>query len=216
MISANNELVIHRNESFSIDRTIVNKDGSPYIVSSGMRNPHLLITVSSTKYNQPNQFKLSYLLPLVNLPRFNFTTVIPLRDLTNESGEPLYTSGYPTGLTLSVEDEEKWFITAYYKGDLVKIEPNDAVFSYEENGKTYYKYWKPDSLEDGSSGKWTDYIFRFVKEFAIEDTSKLVEQTYYYSIQLVAGNPPSEYAQVLPILNPTKMSVLSNLEGRML
>ena len=35
----NNEITIHRGETFSMDKVIQNKDGSPYIVSNRLVNP---------------------------------------------------------------------------------------------------------------------------------------------------------------------------------
>ena len=44
-----NEMMVHRGETFTIDRVVVNRDGSPFIVSSEYDNPHILISVSSTR-----------------------------------------------------------------------------------------------------------------------------------------------------------------------
>ena len=38
MKSFNNELIIHHGETFTIDKTVQNKDGSPYIISSELEN----------------------------------------------------------------------------------------------------------------------------------------------------------------------------------
>lgn len=37
MKTFNNELVIHRGETFSMDKVVQNKDGSPYIVSNKLK-----------------------------------------------------------------------------------------------------------------------------------------------------------------------------------
>ena len=261
MRSSNAELTIYRNENFTIDRTLVNKDGSPFLISKGLPNPYLLITINSSKYKQNNQNKINYFLPLIDFPRFNFTNVVPITDLKNVDGEELYPDGFPNGLTLTNVGGTLVCMSAYYNGDLVGIEPDDAVFSFTEDGITLYKYWKPNSNVEGSGGEWVDYKFRFAKLFSSQDTASFVEQTYYYGIQLVSGwskydvllemcisnniyvtdndteatlldklilsdieipdsvlsdAPIAKYLYVLPILGPTKLSVLSNLEGRML
>lgn len=189
MRSSNNELVVQRGETFSIDRTIVNKDSSPFIVSKFLNNPHLLIIVKSNKYDTKG-YTLTDYLSLDKLERFTFTQPIPLTDLKDAEGNTLYPNGFSdvTQLSLTYFDGVYSFITAYYKGDLVRFEVNDAVFSYEKDGVTEYKYWKPDAKENGSYGKWFDYSFRFVKTFDTTETSKWVEQTYFYSITLVAGD----------------------------
>ena len=51
-----NEMTVQRGETFTIDRLIVNRDGSPFIISSKYKNPYILLTVASTKYNQNNRY----------------------------------------------------------------------------------------------------------------------------------------------------------------
>lgn len=244
---SNNEITIQRGESFSFDKIIQNRDGSPYIVSKELRNPHILISVSSTKFEQNNRYLNNFYLPIPISGRFSHTTPIPLTEiLTSENGESLY-SDWPN---LTVQNNV--VMTGYYKGNLVNIEENDAVFSLKkEDGTVEYKY---PSIADGEV-KWIDYNFRFVKQFDSSITAKWNAQTYYYSINLVFGESTEHYIRQLcdernlkfenlnnayeslrelgtefyhnfdltspiakvdgfvPILIPTKISVLSNLNG---
>lgn len=203
MRSSNNELVVYRNETFTIDRTVLNRDGSPFIVGR-LENPHLMITVTDSKFAFSERYKVNYFLPLSGvLPLFEFTNVIPLEEVLNADGEQQYFSfpdSYPSG---------------YYNGNNMVFEEGDAVFSLtDSNGKISYKYRENDS--------WKDYAFRFAFTFDSVETSNWKEKTYYYAIQLVSGsntgdadNPIKVFDYVLPLLKPTKISVLSNLEGGM-
>lgn len=71
----NNEIYIQRGESFTIDRTIVNRDGSPYIISSELKNPYFLITVSTNKREQLDREVYNYWLDLSKFPRFEHTQI---------------------------------------------------------------------------------------------------------------------------------------------
>ena len=64
MRTLNNEITIHRGETFSMDKIIVNKDNSPYIISSKLRHPHWLLSISTTKYIQANRYIKNYWLDL--------------------------------------------------------------------------------------------------------------------------------------------------------
>lgn len=95
MKSSNNEITVHRNETFSIDRVVQNPDGSPYIVSKQLENPHLLLTVSSSKFQQNSKYELNYFLELFGpgaIPRFNLTNAIDLKSLKGSDGNPLFPS----------------------------------------------------------------------------------------------------------------------------
>lgn len=199
MKSNDNELIVYRNETFAIDKTVVNRDGTPFIVGQ-LTNPHLMLTVTDTKFTSQERYKVNYFLPLLGvLPLFEFTNVIPLEEVLNADGEQQYSSfpnTYPSG---------------YYNGEEVEFEEGDAVFSLTDaDGNVSYKY-REDNV-------WKDYAFRFVFTFDSAETKNWTEKTYYYSIQLVSGvitEASKTFDFVLPLLKPTKISVLSNLEGRM-
>lgn len=71
-----NEMTVTRGETFTIDRTIVNRDGSPFVISSEWNNPYILITVSSSSYNQENRYVLNAWLSLKDVPAFHNTTIL--------------------------------------------------------------------------------------------------------------------------------------------
>ena len=76
MKTFNNEVVIHRGETFSMDKLVENKDGSPYIVSNKLQNPYVLVSVSTTRYEQNKRYLLNQWLPLSNKVRFSITDPI--------------------------------------------------------------------------------------------------------------------------------------------
>ena len=187
---AGNDFIVQRGEEFSLDKYIVNKDGSPYIVSRQYYNPHILISISSSKAEQKSRYVKRIYLPLDDMEQFYFTNVIPLTDVTDKNGTPLYTD-YPENLSLGQGGHDNAFLYGHYKGRVVSFEVNDAVFSCEKDGKTYYKYWKPDDA--GALGKWYDYDFRLVYTFSTSFTKSWVPQTYHYSVELVTGRTLAGY-----------------------
>ena len=66
MKTLNNILVVHRNETFTLDKIVQNRDGSPYIVSAELENPYWLLTVSSTRYDQKDRYIQNWWLDLSN------------------------------------------------------------------------------------------------------------------------------------------------------
>lgn len=91
MIEKNNEIIIQRGESFTIDKSVRNRDGSPYIVSSQYDNPYILITVASNRHDYEYN-AINWWLDLSTLPKFLNTQPkkITSFDYTNTIGEEPY------------------------------------------------------------------------------------------------------------------------------
>ena len=234
----NHELQIRRGETFTIDKILQNRDGSPYIISSKLKNPHFLITVSSALYDKDDRYSVNAWCP-IRLPRFHTTQPVSIHSFKDESGNQIYDSfdtmtGLPQG---------------YVNGFNVAYEMDDALF-YQVNsdGSKTYKFW--------TGKEWHEYKCRIAAAFTNQVTSKWIEKSYYYNIDLVSGISIKEYLSILckqagiepdgvpenmyaaikeydenliknidiaaqlvnidsslPILPPTKLSVLSNLKG---
>jgi hypothetical protein len=151
-----NEMTIIKGETFTIDRTIVNRDGSPFIVSSEYNNPYLLLTVSSTRYSQEDRYVANWWLDLTDLPRFKSTVPIQIDEFST---------------TKTTEDEPGENL--YYVDDITKC-----------------KYFD-------DKDRWHDYEFRLVHSFLHATTCEWNEQTYLYSIRLVAGLDMDTYIKNL-------------------
>lgn len=198
-----NELTIFRNESCAIEKKIEYEDGSPFIVPR-LNNPYIRITISDSMSERNGYVKINYFLPWTGVT-FLSSTVIDIRELTNESGQPLY-DDFPSDLVLN---DDNVFLTAYLNGQLIEFEPGDCLFCCKSaTGRTHYKYWL--------DGSWHEYAFEFSATLDKDTLSSLVPKTYYYSIQLVSGTINNDvlvedYCRVL--LKPTKLYVLSNLHG---
>lgn len=68
-----NDILVHKNETFTLGFDLINKDGSPYILYNKLSNPHLLITIASSKYEEANRYVLNLWLDLSELPSFENT-----------------------------------------------------------------------------------------------------------------------------------------------
>lgn len=234
-----NELIVHRNETFSISKIIQNRDGSPYIISSELTNPYWLITVANSLYEQDGRYIYNKWLNLKNFLRFYYTKPVDLNSL-----------GY---------DDWNAVLPAGYEGDETSGYANIAVFYLSDNDIRNYRYWVYDNTESGDyAGHWEDYDCKLLTTFTSDITSQWSEQTYYYGILLVSGEsvkeylvetciklnlsvedniynmydsiknidssllekvdlnkPITNYDVVYPILEPTKILVQSNLKGGM-
>lgn len=191
MKSINGQLSIHTGETFTIDFTFVNGDGSPYIISSGLNNPYFLITVSSNKYREESSYLLNYWSKVDFIPRFENTNCIDITSIdstyTDWNTIPL-PSGYNS-------------VGQYIQNGETKYFANKAVFYLEdEDGNTTYKFWLYDGNPAGSSGysgSWVDYNLRLVKNFTQTVTKNWTNGTYYYSITLISGQDMIDYLRNL-------------------
>ena len=180
----NNEITIHRGETFSMDKVIQNKDGSPYIVSRRLKNPCVLVSVSTTRYAQDERYKLNKWLRLTN-KLFDSTEPFDLKSLTTEPNgtTPKYPNGFSDIKTYTTEGEYAPYVAYGYIGDnLVICDFDDCVFYVKDDeGVRDYRYW------DKNANGWVKYEFRVTCPFTQAETSQWIEQSYVYSITLVSG-----------------------------
>ena len=219
MKTFNNELVIHRGETFSMDKVVQNKDGSPYIVSRELKNPYVLVAVSTTRYDQNKRYLLNLWLPLTDNVRFSITEPIDLTSFKTDVNGTVskYTSFDDVNIRKPVLGSGgKDCIVSGYIGDrFVFYDYDDCVLYLEnEQGIKEYRYW---NLEQEGLLK---YEFRITCPFTQDITSQWVEQSYVYSMTLMSGELPASgeppFANidtVQPLLIPTKLSVLSSING---
>lgn len=197
MKTYNNELIVYRGEVFTIDKYLVNKDGSPFIISNKLQNPYFLLTVGSDLY-KPEYVYNKWLEIGSNQPRFKST--VPIEIQLNEEGQ--WPGTLPVGTT---SDEAVYYIV-------------------NDDGSKIYKYAE---ISDTSTEKgvtvtnWKDYNCRLSTVFDYNVTKDWNEQTYYWSIRLVSGplspegseKPLSTFDVAQPILQPTKLTVLSPIDN---
>ena len=160
-----NELTILKGETFALNRTIENENGTPYIVSSELNNPYFLITVTNNLYDEVGKYVYNKWLPLDNFLRFR--KVKPI----------LYTY-------------DDWSeLPAGYEGNSEEY-ANEAVFYRYRNGTPEYKYFRyTGSPSQGNyAGVWVDYKFEINTIFPYHITKDWNYGNMYYSIQLVSGN----------------------------
>ena len=116
METLKHSIKIYRGESFTIDKVVQNKDGSPYIVSNRLRNPHFLLSISKSPYSNT---VVNYWLSLSNFPTFDLTN--PL-DFNSVGG---------------LEDATAFPATVTIDGEVVQISKDYSVY----NRDATYVYW---------------------------------------------------------------------------
>jgi len=194
MKTLNNDIIVHRGETFTIDRTIVNKDNTPYIVSSELNNPYFLLTVTTTRYEQDDRYVYRKWLDLSDLILFKQTNIVNLFDLKKsaESTANMYTGFDDPNIQnlLSFPGVDNVCAYGWVDGKAYYYQVGDAVFTDGTN----YKYWDPTKTTYG----WTDYKApRIVVPFTNDVTKEWEEQSYKYSINLVSGTSLLEHLRGL-------------------
>lgn len=196
-----NELKVYRGESFTIDKLLVNRDGTPYIVSNELQNPYWLISVSNTQYSQQKRYIRNYWLSLENFPRFSLTTPFDIHSLKiSESSDD---SSYDTFDDII---EANGILGGFLNGVFVEIDLSTYAVITDGNE---FKYWNGMTL--------VKYECRIVKTFSTNDTKDWQSQNYLYSIQLVSGvdiaKEEPTFTTSYPILQPTSIKVIDYVQG---
>lgn len=190
MRSSKNELIIHRGESFTIDFSIVNADGSPFIFPK-LEGGELILTIVDNKYSPDAKFTRRYRL---DVPYgFEITNVIRLEDIKDASGNQKYKS-FP-----DLPSDANSYLEGYYNGVLYTFEYGDVVFSLGSGKDVLYKY--------ATDGSWEEYSPRFVITFVPEDTSEWPTQKLYYTVALV----DSTGGYNVPIVGDASIDVLPSV-----
>lgn len=155
-------ITIVRGESFTLDYSFVNKDGSPFIISNQLAHPYLLISVVSNTFNTDNTYKHNVWCDANVYYRFKSTTAI---EIPNTS----------------------YFDPVTYPNKGVDVTGreycNDCVFKSVADGK-YYVYKYESQPGAGNAGYYV-YDTRLIYTFDSEITKDWTSQTYYYKIALV-------------------------------
>lgn len=202
----NNEITVYRGETFTIDKTVVNKDDSPYIVSKKLTSPFVLISVSSSLYKQTNRYVKNWWLDASRMHRFYNTRAIKavtinegvITPWTTFDGQTTLPTDYAVDDAVDVAVDYQFTTTenTYYYF-------TETVFYVEDaNGNKEYRYFKFDSYDPDASvhiytGTYVPYKFRIVKTFLQDDTTKWVEQSYLYGIRFIAGQRMLDYLRGL-------------------
>lgn len=165
-----NELTVRRNETFTIDFSVVNRDGTPFVVSSEYKNPYVLVTVSSAKYNQKNRYLSNWWLNL--------------NDMYNERNERVPVPRFKSTIIKR--------ITSKSDTSILSDEPYETVYYNEEDDTYLYRVDDKDGTVN-----LVEYDFRIIHHFTNSVTKMWVEQSYTYTVYLVSGDDTLTYLRNL-------------------
>ena len=213
-----NEVYIQRGETWSLDFSVTNKKGHPYVVLKNWRNPYLAITVSAALYEQRGDFRETYWL-----------------DLKQRYVEQSDGSMALENIKTFISGEVLWLPNGFYAADAIHLYGADSgngkivldptsdfdvtnfLFFCDpfRNGNYSYRYITKYEIaepvldeegnlavdEDGNiideggyilegQTEWAEYDFRIIKHFTTKDW---MEQNYLFDVKVLAGESVQEY-----------------------
>lgn len=220
----NNEISVHRNETFTFDKLIVARDDAPYVVSSSWDNPYILLTISSARYEQENRYLANWWLSLDSLPRFETTKPYLLTNFTNglPTGHDAYTAVYYTVDTDGNKTYKRYdpisFSFVPYELRIVKaftqletknwVEQNYVYSLHLVAGVSVLEYLTAQYAEQIEGDVPTDVQTLYDALYALNTINDELD-----TIDLT--RPLLNYSSVQVILAPTKLTVYSNIKGGM-
>lgn len=178
MNTLGNDVYVTRGETWTYDATIVNNDGSPYIVSNQYPNPYYLFKLSSDLYKINNRYYEEIWCPIVASDTFYCS-------------EPLQLTKFPNKFTTSDLSEAAQKDIENGQGKLTLA--NYAVYYVvDTDGNNVYKRWIIDTEDKDNGGRWEDYSCNFRLAFMSRDTVNWTAQTYIYKLDVVSGEKINE------------------------
>lgn len=213
MIIYNNEITVHRGESFTLERTIVNQDGSPYIVSSAEENPYIAITVAAARYDQTGRYNKTWWLSLQDFPRFKYTIVKTVSSFNSAPGDNAYEYVYTNGT-----DYKYWDGTKYvdYAFSFVMIFDTSITNDWVEQNYLYdIKHVYGNSTRDYLVQLCNEYDEDYLQKYPtasiedIYDRLASIDEAYVEGIDYTVPVYDTKIQTIL--LKPTKLTVQSYL-----
>lgn len=126
-----NEISVNQGETFTLDFSVVNPDGSPYVLHEALENPHILVTVTSSLHSTNDRYVLNLWLDLLRYPKFKNVVAKEVESLPSQITDDVvgtlysYTDGgtkfykyYDTASTKFVDYELRFRIN--FSTDLTK------------------------------------------------------------------------------------------------
>lgn len=202
---------VEKGEAWTYDVLFQNRDGSPFIISSGIDNPHIVVTVASSRYDQQNRYIANFWCDVKEqYPTFYCTQPILIDGTT-----------IPTpanALTMAALADMKEHNCTY---------ANYCIYARENSGTLYYYQWVPTGdTDDGINGSYETYSFPFKQVFPSTVTKQWIEHNYVFAIKLVGGTLNDSYddsditsrplvsdESVFVIVPPTQLVVVNSITG---
>lgn len=181
-----NEIYIQRGETFSLDFAVRNAKGDPYMVFKGWNNPYLVITISTSLYEQEGSTCEMHWLDLDNCWIENTdgsATLKPMKRFI--STEALYLSMF------DVDDVQHLY------GERISLSADSDFYIgnylfYTDDGVRTYKYF--DGYDKNNNEIWVEYDFRIIKSIDTRDWNGI---DYFYDVKVIAGESVIERIQSL-------------------
>jgi hypothetical protein len=213
-----NNFYIQRGESFTLDFDVVNKNGDPLMLAKGLKNPYLVISITSALYTQRGITRENHWLGLgsityqngngniVNghMKTFISTEALPLRDIDNngylDANDAIAIYGKNAGGKIVLNKNSEFDIT------------NFLFVTENTDGQRVYKYLTGYTAVGNKivEQSWEEYAFRIITSF---DTKGWIEQDYTMDIKLLCGESLQEFVdKVLRGEGNTTSDELSTLD----
>lgn len=211
------DITIHRGETFSIDYTLVNRNGAPYILpkSNGVSNPYFLLTVASTKYAQEGRYLKNYWLKIPEDMRFENTNPIRKPDnlpIDTPTNAAVYYSTDENGDTIYERWNGEEFVP--YSCRIIKTFTSEETLQWTAQSYVY-------SINYVDGELMLDYLTNLYKQHISVDNVPMSKYDLY--IELVSHN--KDFASIqyerdlnnpsvsIPIVTPSKLSIIDEVQG---
>ena len=220
----NNEIIIQKGETFTIDAIIQSVSGAPYIISNKLSNPYFLLTVSDSKFIKDGKYIENWWLDLSKIRRFYTTIPIEVNsfDDVQTTGPDRIPENYALYYIVNTDGTKTYKYFDYtndtwkddYKLRLIKLFMENVTSKW--NAQNYF-YGVQLVAGLSTLDILTDLCSKY--GYTGDQTSLQNMYSYLYSIDktivddIDISKPIAKYSNVQIILPPTKLTVVSNING---
>ena len=221
MTGQRNEICVIQGEPFSIDKCIINEDGSPFIVSNALANPYFVITIAQSKYSQKNRYIKKYWLKIDKNDTFYCTNAIKLDNLNSAPTVDIPDGVAPEAYAIYYIETDN--AKSYYRWTSTGYEPYETriICSFSTDDTLYMteqSYVYSIELVDGEDTElFVTNLYSSITDAPSDSFEEMYTVIKNHNAELLQNvdidKPLVNSFLVAVILAPTAFVIVENIDG---
>lgn len=192
----NNKIYMSRGETPTFKTYILDIDGAPYRVSSGIGDVVVSFTIRDNIWATGDNYSFAFNAIYSSELLSGAEQIHTFDDLEVGDYNDLYDDQGGTGTVV-------WDNTIIPEEISETITTSNLYKLTDINGNSTYRYYDSEAVEviGSTDYKWIEYDFIFGFTFPYEATKALENKTYYYDIILYSGTLNADFSDGFPLAN---------------
>lgn len=187
------QIIVSRGEVFVMARKVIRQNNTPYILRSQLKNPYLLIAVSSNTYKLQGKYLKNYWLDLSSYPKFE---TLEIKDLTKQEFD---TNTLPSGYTATKCIYK--YVSSY--GDI-------GYYYYKDNKYTTYEFSFVKTFLNVDTREWIESNYQYEIRLVSGEKTSVVLTDMFVSL-FPDTIVPNTLQEIWTAINEVRPDLVANI-----